>query len=90
MAVSQEIAATGDAKTSDAANSIVPTMRQRTKWVDMPHINKRLPGIQGLPVQMTLEREYGEGERDDEENLVPEPVDSVHHENVDWAVDRGS
>ena len=83
MAVSQEIAATGDTKTSDAANAILPTLFQRAKWVDLPLINKRLPGIQGLFAQMTLERESGEGERDDDGHFVLESVDFIHPENED-------
>ena len=63
VALSQGTAATGDAKTGDAANAVVPTMCQRKKLVDMPYINKASLVNQGLLVQMTLEREYGEGEK---------------------------
>ena len=88
VAVSQENAATGDPKTGDAMNAIVSTLCQNTKLVDLPHINKLLLGIQGLLVQMTLEREYGEGERDDDGHFVVESVDSTHLEHGDWALER--
>ena len=81
VAMSQENAATGDPKTTDSANAIVPTLCQNTKWVDLPHINKLLLCIQGLFVQMTLERECGEGERDDDGHFVLESVDLTHVEH---------
>ena len=86
--MSQEIAATGDAKTSDAANTIVPTLCQKTKRVDLPPVNRRLPGIQGLLVQMLLERKYGEGEKDDEGHFAPESVDIIQPGRGIWALAR--
>ena len=62
----------GGAKTGDAVNAVVSTLCQKTKWVDLPHINKHLPGIRGLLVQMTLELEYGQGERDDDGEFLLE------------------
>ena len=43
--------------------TIVPTLCQKTKWVDLPHINKRLRDVQGLLVQTILEGKWG---RDDD------------------------
>ena len=57
--MSQEIVATGGAKTRDAANAIVPTLCQKMKCVDLPHVNDRLPGTRGLLVQVTLDTARG-------------------------------
>ena len=78
MPIFKKLAATGGAKTGDAANAIVPTWCQKTKRVDLPHLNQRLPGIQGLLVPMTLEREHGEAERDDSGHFLLESVDFIH------------
>ena len=37
---------------------------------------------------MTLEREYGEGERDDDGHFFLESVGIVHFEKGDWALER--
>ena len=35
-----------------------------------------------------MEREYGQGERDDDRHLVLESVEFTHVENGDWALER--
>ena len=76
--MSQEMAAIGGAWTVDAANTIVPTLCHMAKFVDSPHINKRLPGIQEPHVQTSLGRGYGEQERDDDGHFLFKPVDVMH------------
>ena len=48
-------------------------------------INTLLPGNQGLLLQMTLDNECGEGERDDDGHFFLASVDFIHPENGDWA-----
>ena len=90
MAIAQETVAIGGAKTGDAMNAIVPTLLQTTKWVDLPHVNKRFSGIQWLLVQITLKSEYGEGERDDDGHFFLESADFVTPASGDSALEHSS
>ena len=76
VAMSQEMAAIGGAWTVDAAHTIVPTHCHLAKWVD--YFNKRLPSIQEPLAQTSLERGYGERERDDDGHFLFKPVDVMH------------
>ena len=94
--MSLEFAATGDAKTRETANATVPTLCQKDEVGSLAAYQKAPPchgvqvGVQGLLVQMTLERECGKGEKGDDGHFVLGSVDFIHPENRACSIQSGS
>ena len=86
--MSQEIVATGDAKTGDAPNAIVPTLYQETKWVDLPHINKRLLVSKNSSCEVPWNATMEKARWMTTDISFFESFDFTHPENGDWALDR--